>query len=370
MPEKDLQKWTTFFHEAGVPRGPATEYATLFCNHRIKDILLGDLTKEILNDIGIIVMGDVMSILKHAKAVYAKLEREKMSNQLVQDLESESVDEPLVKDNPPPLLLSSGQVKKKKLVAKLPNKPKTEVQQTAVLTLPVKKKMSPTAGPKITVTVDDSPISPKKRPAKTTMSLSDRFASKTVPQPKVSRVSVEGSKAQTNTVKKVLAKTMPSTEKMTSTNKGVAVKRKSAFERLGKEESSTVLKDMEHLSPKIKITKLTKSPVAARSSKVISLTKSESSVFKRLGETDAASPPSTTHTGALTIRTIRGVRSRIVSDDSPEKPAKSHSVLRPLKPIRAVQPVKPVSTVKARVSADTTKESSRKSVFSRLGSQT
>jgi hypothetical protein len=97
---------------------------------------------------------------------------------------------------------------------------------------------------------------------------------------------------------------------------------------------------------------------------------SESSVFKRLGETDAASPPSTTHTGALTIRTIRGVRSRIVSDDSPEKPAKSHSVLRPLKPIRAVQPVKPVSTVKARVSADTTKESSRKSVFSRLGSQT
>lgn len=97
----------------------------------------------------------------------------------------------------------------------------TEVQQTAVLTLPVKKKMSPTAGPKITVTVDDSPISPKKRPAKTTMSLSDRFASKTVPQPKVSRVSVEGSKAQTNTVKKVLTKTMPSAEKMTSTNKGM-----------------------------------------------------------------------------------------------------------------------------------------------------
>ncbi|CAB3986947.1 Hypothetical predicted protein [Paramuricea clavata] len=369
MAEKDLQKWTTFFHEAGVPRGPATEYATLFCNHRIKDILLGDLTKEILNDIGIIVMGDVMSILKHAKAVYAKLEREKMSNQLVQ--ESESVDEPLVQDDPPQLLLSSGQVKKKKLVAKLPNKPKTEVQQTAVLTLPAKKKMLPTVGPKITVTVDDSSrISPKKRPAKTTMSLSDRFASKTVLQPKVSPVSVEGSKAQTNTVKKVLTKTKPSTEKMTSTNKGVAVKRKSAFERLGKEESSNVSKDMERLSPKIKITKLTKSPVAAPSSKVISLTKSESSVFKRLGETDAASPPSTTRTGALTIRTIRGVGSRIVSDDSPEKPAKSHSVLRPLKPIRAVQPVKPVSTVKARVSADTKKESSRKSVFSRLGSQT
>ena len=59
-----------------------------------------------------------------------------------------------------------------------------------------------------------------------------------------------------------------------------------------------------------------------------------------------------------------------MSDDSSEKPVKSHSVLRPLKPIRAVQPVKPVSPVKARVSADATKESSRKSVFSRLGNQT
>lgn len=70
---------------------------------------------------------------------------------------------------------------------------------------------------------------------------------------------------------------------------------------------------------------------------------------------------------ALTVHAVRGVGSRIVSD-GPEKPFKSHSVLRPLKPIRAVQPVKPVSSVKARISDHATKESSRKSVFSRLGS--
>ena len=54
----------------------------------------------------------------------------------------------------------------------------------------------------------------------------------------------------------------------------VPVKRKSAFERLGKEEESHVPKEMERLSPKIKITKVTKSPITAPpASTVISLVK-------------------------------------------------------------------------------------------------
>ena len=351
MAEEDLRKWTRFFHEAGVPSGPATGYATLFCDHRIKDDLLGDLTKEILNDIGINVMGDVMSILKHAKAIYAKLEREKSSNRLVPDSET---DDPSAKKGL--LVLPSSQIKKKKIVAKLPTKPKTAVQQTSPLTSTVKK-ATLTSGPKITVTVNDSakvPV-PKKRPAKLT--LSERFASETVSPPKISRISMEESEA---TNKATVTKTNLSTKKLTLNDKGVVsapVKRKSAFERLGKEESSTASKNLERVSP-----------ISKPSSKIISLTKNESSVFKRLGESDA--PSSTTRTGALTIRTIRGNGSRVVSGHNSEKPAKSHSVLRPLKPIRAVQPVKPVSTVKARVSADTSKESSRKSVFSRLGSPT
>ena len=51
------------------------------------------------------------------------------------------------------------------------------------------------------------------------------------------------------------------------------VKRKSAFERLGKEEESDVSKHMERLSPKIRITKLSKSPVTAPASKMVSLVK-------------------------------------------------------------------------------------------------
>ncbi|XP_028409672.1 uncharacterized protein C19orf47-like [Dendronephthya gigantea] len=369
MAEKDLKKWTTFFHEAGIPRGPASEYATLFCNHRLKDDLLADLTKEILNDIGITVMGDIMSILKHARAVYAKLEREKTSNQLV---DSPKPLDRLTNDDPP--IKTTTLIKKKKVVAKPSLKPKSDLIEKEAPTSTTIQKQIPTTQPKITVTVGDPPVAAKKKPAKTRMTLSERFASEQVPQPKVPQVSLGRSDlAETVAVKKVLAKSKPATERLPPNNKGAinmtSVKRKSAFERLGEDEASSLSRHMEDLSPKIKITKLAKPRVKSPPSKVISLVKNnESSVFKRLGETDQ--PPnlaSTMRTDALTIHAIRGAGSRIVSDD-PEKPAKSQSVLRPLKPIRAVQPVKPVSSVKARISDNTTKESSRKSVFSRLGS--
>ena len=89
-----------------------------------------------------------------------------------------------------------------------------------MLTSTTRKQASPIAAPKITVTVDDSPIVPKKRPAKNAMTLSERFASETVSQPKISRVSMEGSEDQTDTVKKVLTKTKPSVQKLTLSNKG------------------------------------------------------------------------------------------------------------------------------------------------------
>lgn len=58
-----------------------------------------------------------------------------------------------------------------------------------------------------------------------------------------------------------------------------SVKRKSAFERLGEDETSTLSRNMEDLSPKIKITKLAKSPVKSPPSKVISLVKVSSLVL-------------------------------------------------------------------------------------------
>ena len=53
----------------------------------------------------------------------------------------------------------------------------------------------------------------------------------------------------------------------------VPVKRKSAFERLGNEHSSNVSKNLECVSPAVKIAKLTKSPTTKPQSKIISLAK-------------------------------------------------------------------------------------------------
>ena len=94
----------------------------------------------------------------------------------------------------------------------------SEVQQPKVLMSTTTTKLT-AAEPKITVTVDHAPVvTAKKRAAKTTMSLSERFASETASQPKVTPVALKKKKeAQTSTVQ-VLTKT--STEKMDSIEKG------------------------------------------------------------------------------------------------------------------------------------------------------
>lgn len=59
--------WLQFFLEAGIPSSDATNYAITFSENRIKEEMLPDLNKEILNDLDIKLMGDVIAILKHAK---------------------------------------------------------------------------------------------------------------------------------------------------------------------------------------------------------------------------------------------------------------------------------------------------------------
>lgn len=65
--------WLHFFREAGIPPSPAKSYATTFEDNRISKDMLLDLNKEILNDMGIRVMGDIICILKHAKKVHHSL---------------------------------------------------------------------------------------------------------------------------------------------------------------------------------------------------------------------------------------------------------------------------------------------------------
>lgn len=56
-----------FFEDSGIPTKLSIQYAMTFVDNRISRAMLGDLTKEILKDMGITAIGDVISILKHAK---------------------------------------------------------------------------------------------------------------------------------------------------------------------------------------------------------------------------------------------------------------------------------------------------------------
>uniref|UniRef100_UPI00398E686D uncharacterized protein C19orf47 homolog isoform X2 n=1 Tax=Pristiophorus japonicus TaxID=55135 RepID=UPI00398E686D len=63
-------EWIQFFKDAGIPAGPAVNYAVSFVDNRIQKNMLMDLTKDIMNELGISVVGDIIAILKHAKVVY------------------------------------------------------------------------------------------------------------------------------------------------------------------------------------------------------------------------------------------------------------------------------------------------------------
>ncbi|XP_022087628.1 uncharacterized protein C19orf47 homolog [Acanthaster planci] len=74
---KEMSEWIKFFTAAGIPPGPAAKYAMAFIDNRIDKSMLMDLTKDYLKDMGVSIMGDVISILKHAKSAYSQYERER-----------------------------------------------------------------------------------------------------------------------------------------------------------------------------------------------------------------------------------------------------------------------------------------------------
>lgn len=69
--------WIGFFKDAGIPAGDAANYAVVFTDNRISRTMLLDLSKEYLKDMGISILGDVISILKHAKTVFSQDARDR-----------------------------------------------------------------------------------------------------------------------------------------------------------------------------------------------------------------------------------------------------------------------------------------------------
>ena len=73
----DMSYWITFFTECDIPVSEATNYAITFTDNRIQKDMLMDLNKDYLTEMGILVLGDVIAILRHAKNVHSQLAREK-----------------------------------------------------------------------------------------------------------------------------------------------------------------------------------------------------------------------------------------------------------------------------------------------------
>uniref|UniRef100_UPI00358FDBBC uncharacterized protein C19orf47 homolog n=1 Tax=Myxine glutinosa TaxID=7769 RepID=UPI00358FDBBC len=65
-----VPEWVKFFEGAGIPPGPSANYALTFVDNRIQKSMLLDLTREVLHEMGISVVGDVIAIIKHAKVVH------------------------------------------------------------------------------------------------------------------------------------------------------------------------------------------------------------------------------------------------------------------------------------------------------------
>ena len=67
--QNTAEAWKIFFHDSGIPEESCTQYADLFIENRITGNSLSELDKQTLVDIGITVLGDRLSILKHVKTV-------------------------------------------------------------------------------------------------------------------------------------------------------------------------------------------------------------------------------------------------------------------------------------------------------------
>lgn len=71
-------RWKKFFVDSGLPPDICENYAVVFSENRIRFDMLEELNKEILYDMGIKKLGDVISILRHAKEVHSNSYREKV----------------------------------------------------------------------------------------------------------------------------------------------------------------------------------------------------------------------------------------------------------------------------------------------------
>ena len=65
MALRSKESWTNFIIAAGIPPEESATYATAFVDNRLTESSLPELSKEYLKDLGITIIGDIITILKH-----------------------------------------------------------------------------------------------------------------------------------------------------------------------------------------------------------------------------------------------------------------------------------------------------------------
>lgn len=367
-----VSKWTKFFANAGIPSGPAQNYAVIFYDHRIQEDMLPDLTKEILRDIGITVMGDIIAILRHGKEVYAQSEREKSAKDMAVIDSSESPSP----GNQTPIGVKRKSTAASRMVDHWINNQKSGTSSPVRDPQPSPSSSPSPAPPRKNLKIEAAISQEKPQATGAQKTLSERFGGHAVKvhvtnKPKTAAVTppkvtdehtlkVKLPQGSTERSKKLLAKQKQAVASA-AVNKAKVIKRQSVFDRLGKESPplEVAVKKPEKKT-EVKALKPLKTSITVQLKD-----KSQGSVFSRLG--GLASSP------AAATSTVQAVNPRIrlpSSDDEPEDiDYTSHSVLKPVKrkgvPAKPVKPVKPVK----RSTGLNSDVDAGKSVFARLGSK-